>query len=139
MPRNDGKPPPDGERCTATAKTTGERCKLSRKPGQEVCGRHGGEAPQAKKKALERLREAIDPLTDKKVKTAEDAWDKYCEAKEAGDDEQMAYWMKVFNKRYEEVADRAGPPKAQRTEMTGKNGDGPIQVEINNEVIDGEN
>lgn len=120
--------PPNDERCTATAKTTGERCKNPRKPGQEVCGKHGGEAPQNKKAALERLRDAIDPLTQKKIKTAEDAWEKYQEAKEAEDEEKMAYWMEKFNKRYEEVADRAGPPKKKRSEHTGENG-GPIQVE----------
>lgn len=120
--------PSDNERCTAKSKSTGNRCKNYRKPGQKVCGVHGGEAPQNKRKALERLRSAIDPLTEKKVQTAKDAWEKYEEAKNAGAEEQMAYWMEKFNDRYEEVADRAGPPKVKRSEHTGEDG-GTVEMD----------
>jgi uncharacterized Zn finger protein (UPF0148 family) len=119
--------PPDGQRCTANAKSHDGRCKNYRKPGQKVCGVHGGEAPQNKRKAIEILREAVDPLTQKKVETARDAWEKYQKAKESGQDEEMAYWMEKFNERYEEVADRAGPPKVKRSEMTGEDG-GPVET-----------
>jgi hypothetical protein len=127
MANPSGSPPPDGQRCTATAKTTGERCKKTRKPGQKVCGSHGGEAPQNKKAALERLREAIDPLTAKKVQAADDCWQKYMEAKEEDDENRMSHWLDKFNDMYEQVADRAGPPKVKRSEHTGEDG-GAVQT-----------
>lgn len=118
--------PDKKQRCEAKAKTTGNRCKNYKKPGQNVCRYHGGEAPQNKRKALEILREAVDPLTQKKVETARYAWEKFQEAREDGAEEKAAYWMDKFNDRYEEVADRAGPPKVKRSEMTGEDG-GPVQ------------
>jgi len=45
-----------GERwCTATSKSTGERCRHYAMHGQLVCRHHGGSSPQAKAKARERL------------------------------------------------------------------------------------
>jgi len=45
----------DEQRCTATSKTSGERCRLERMAGQRVCWRHGGRSPQAKAAAKRRL------------------------------------------------------------------------------------
>lgn len=45
--------------CTATAKTTGERCKNPAIPGGTVCRIHGGAAPQVAAKAAERLSERL--------------------------------------------------------------------------------
>jgi hypothetical protein len=42
-------------RCTATAKSTGSRCKRYAIAGGTVCVRHGGMAPHVKRKAQERL------------------------------------------------------------------------------------
>lgn len=64
----------DDERCTATSKNSGQRCKRYPIPGGTVCVMHGGKAGQVKAKALERLQEAkaakflerfdIEPMTD---------------------------------------------------------------------------
>jgi len=45
----------DTDQCTATASSTGERCKQPAIPGGNVCRFHGGSAPQVEEKADERL------------------------------------------------------------------------------------
>jgi hypothetical protein len=42
-------------KCTATAKSTGNRCTQPPVPGAEVCRFHGGKAPQVRAKAAERV------------------------------------------------------------------------------------
>lgn len=51
----------DSRRCTAMAKSTGERCKRRPIPGGFVCVLHGGAAPQTRDKARRRLLELVDP------------------------------------------------------------------------------
>lgn len=51
---------PDG-RCTATSKTTGDRCGAMAVSGARVCTYHGGGAPQVKRKAQLRLLELVEP------------------------------------------------------------------------------
>jgi hypothetical protein len=53
--------PMDGPRCAATAKGSGARCKRRPIPGGSVCVKHGGAAPQVRRKAAERLADLIDP------------------------------------------------------------------------------
>jgi hypothetical protein len=49
--------------CTATAKSTGERCQRPAVKGANVCYQHGGAAEQVQKKAQERLDEMADSVT----------------------------------------------------------------------------
>jgi len=56
-------PTADPDRCTATAKSTGEQCKQPAIPGGNVCRFHGGDAEQVQKKAQERLDEMADAVT----------------------------------------------------------------------------
>lgn len=53
-----------GQRCTAKAKSTGERCARPANRGQKVCRVHGGNAPGALAKARERIAEqqAVDRI-----------------------------------------------------------------------------
>lgn len=51
-------------RCTATSKTTKQRCGRSAIPGGVVCRYHGGAAPQVQRKAAERLAALVDPAID---------------------------------------------------------------------------
>lgn len=44
--------------CTATCKATGERCRQRAMTGGTVCNKHGGMAPQVKRKAAARVAEA---------------------------------------------------------------------------------
>lgn len=52
-------------RCTAKSTQSGERCKKARIPGTNVCGTHGGRAPQVQRKARLRLLELVDPAIAK--------------------------------------------------------------------------
>ena len=52
-------------RCTATARTTGLRCRRGAIHGGTVCKKHGGAAPQVKKAARERLEELVHPAIDR--------------------------------------------------------------------------
>lgn len=47
--------------CKAKAKSTGRRCKSPPIHGAVVCRKHGGSAPQVKKKARERFNDLVDP------------------------------------------------------------------------------
>ena len=47
--------------CTAKSTTTGNRCGKSAIKGGTVCDRHGGSAPQVRRKAALRLLELVDP------------------------------------------------------------------------------
>ena len=47
----------ESKRCTATSSRTGERCKLARVPGTNVCATHGASAPQVKAAAARRVQE----------------------------------------------------------------------------------
>ncbi|MDH5134621.1 MULTISPECIES: hypothetical protein [unclassified Microbacterium] len=48
-------------RCTAFARSTGERCGNRPIPGGTVCRFHGGGAPAVRRKAKLRLQELVDP------------------------------------------------------------------------------
>lgn len=66
-------------RCTAKAKSTGNRCKRAPIAGGNVCSKHGASAPQVKRSARLRLAELVDPaivvlgraLADPKVATSD--------------------------------------------------------------------
>ena len=51
----------ESRRCTAHSSQTGEPCKKAAIRGGTVCASHGGQAPQVKKTARERLEALIDP------------------------------------------------------------------------------
>jgi hypothetical protein len=53
-----------GRRCTATSKSTGERCRKAPIKGGHVCQDHGGSAPQVRRTARERLQALVDPTMD---------------------------------------------------------------------------
>lgn len=55
MKPTDGPAPQEAPRCTATAKSTGRRCEKTPVRGATVCAKHGGSAPQVRRKAKERV------------------------------------------------------------------------------------
>ena len=52
-------PRKDGARCTAKAKSTGDRCKQPPIPGGTVCRTHGGSAPRVRAAGARRVFEAL--------------------------------------------------------------------------------
>ena len=53
---------PDGRRCTARARSTGEQCARQPIPGGAVCVMHGGSAPGAQQAAKLRLLAMVEPV-----------------------------------------------------------------------------
>lgn len=51
----------ESRRCRAKSKRSGNRCKHPAMIGGFVCDKHGGKAPQVKRKAAERVMDIIDP------------------------------------------------------------------------------
>ena len=69
--------PPDHKRCTATSKTTGERCKRPRYGRTSVCRKHGGAGAEASvKHGLHRLlKDQRTPLLSKQIEEVEKLWE----------------------------------------------------------------
>ena len=57
-----------GRRCSATSKSTGERCARAPIPGGFVCAMHGGGAEHVRRAARERLLALVDPALDALVR-----------------------------------------------------------------------
>jgi hypothetical protein len=54
----------ESRRCAAHSSQTGEPCKKAAIRGGTVCASHGGQAPQVKKSARERLAELVEPALE---------------------------------------------------------------------------
>jgi Skp family chaperone for outer membrane proteins len=113
----------DERRCTATAKSTGERCERPAIKGSNVCYQHGGAAPQVEKKAQERLDEMADSVTADMQEVVEDLREVYDEA----DDEEKARLASEIRKVWEDVLDRTGHGPEEKREVSGEDG-GPLMV-----------
>ena len=92
-------------KCTAHSSRTGKPCQLSAIKGGTVCHKHGGSAPQVKKKAHERLMEAVDPAISRLVHLVDHA-------------ESEAVAAGAANS----LLDRAGYGKAGVAKVTGEDG-----------------
>ena len=126
------KEPHGDDRCTATAKSTGERCRKNAVPGANVCRYHGGNAKQVQEKAQERLDRMADTTTATIQDQIEDLEDEYDRATDP--DEKLAI-MSEMRRLWKIILDRTGHGPTEKREVTGESG-GPVELTINREVVD---
>lgn len=118
-------------RCTATAKSTGERCQKDAIKGGTVCHLHGGSAPQVKAKAQERLDRMADEVTADVAEILSDLKAMY---DEADDDEKLAI-QGAIQSHWRIILDRTGHGPTEKRQLTGNDG-GPIELTLNEEVVE---
>jgi len=107
----------DERRCTATAKSTGERCKRPAIKGGDVCYQHGGAAQQVQDKAQERLDRMADSVTADMESRIDDLVGLY----DAAPPDEKARIMSELRKLWVDVLDRTGhgPTEKREVENTG--------------------
>jgi len=131
-PMDGGNPMDDSDRCTATASSTGERCKNSAIPGGNVCRFHGGSAPQVKKKAQERLEEMADAATKEMQNRLSDIFDRM---DSADDHSEYVKLLREARQLTTAILDRTDHGPTETREVTGEGGD-PIEVTVSRECYD---
>ena len=131
-PKADADPIADSDRCTATAKSTGERCKQPAVPGGNVCRFHGGSAEQVQKKAQERLDEMADSTTAKLQSRLDDVFGRLDEAE---DHDQFVKLLREVRQLTTNILDRTDHGPTETREVTGDGG-GPVEVEFHEEIVE---
>lgn len=111
--------------CTATAKSTGERCQRPAIKGGTVCYQHGGAAPQVQKKAQERLDEMADSVTANVQKRIDELLNAYDE----GDAEEKVMIMREVRQLWTTVLDRTGHGKNSKQEIE-HSGDAGVVINV---------
>jgi len=113
--------PPEEQRCTATNRESGERCRRHHRPGGKVCAPHGGNAKQVRQAANVRAAEA--KLTAKAAKLVGEPVDNPLVelGRVAG---RARAWMELLEGRVEALLE--SEPDAQNDEDEGE-GDGSTQ------------
>jgi len=122
----------EDRQCTATANSTGERCKRAAIKGSNVCYVHGGAASQVKEKAQERLDRMADTTTGNIQENIEDLQKQY---ERADDPEVKVKLLGEIRKLWKIILDRTGHGPTEKRELTGEDG-GSIEVNISNERVD---
>lgn len=125
------KSPHGADRCTATAKSTGERCRQPAVPGAEVCRYHGGSASQVQAKAQERLDRMADTTTATIQDQIDDLETEYARAEDP--DAKLAI-MSEMRRLWKIILDRTGHGPTEKREVTGEDGDA-IDVTLTREVV----
>ncbi|AFH22251.1 hypothetical protein OSG_eHP20_00080 [environmental Halophage eHP-20] len=115
--------------CTATAKSTGERCQRPAIKGGSVCYQHGGAASQVQQKAQERLDEMADTTT---ATIQEQITDLEAEYQAADETEEKLALMSEMRRLWKIILDRTGHGKTETKEHTGENGGG-IVIDLGDE------
>ena len=112
-PMDDANPMAGSDRCTATASSTGERCKQPAIPGGNVCRFHGGSAPQVEEKANERLERLARELLAEFEPRIKDLLDEY-DAAETADEKVTIH--RELRQAVTDVLDRAGKGPTEKRE-----------------------
>lgn len=118
--------------CTATAKSTGERCQRPAIKGANVCYQHGGAAEQVQKKAQERLDEMADSTTAKLQERLDDVFGRLDDAE---DHDQFVKLLREVRQLTTNILDRTDHGPTETREHTGDGG-GPVEVTFNEEVVE---
>lgn len=113
----------ESRQCTATAKSTGERCERAAIKGGNVCHVHGGAAKQVKKKAQERLDEMADSTTATIQAQINDLEKEY---EGAEDPEDKLAIMSEMRRLWKIILDRTGHGPSEKREVTGEDGGGIV-------------
>jgi hypothetical protein len=115
------------DRCTATASSTGERCKQPAIPGGNVCRFHGGSAQQVKDKAQERLDRMADETTAEMQDVIQDLVDLYNSAPP----EEKIDIARELRQNWKLMLDRTGkgPTESREVEHSGEGG-GALEVVV---------
>jgi hypothetical protein len=102
--------------CTATAKSTGERCQRPAIKGGTVCYQHGGAAEQVQKKAQERLDEMADSVTAELQQRVELLFE---DLDETEDPEERVKIMREARQLWTDVLDRTDHGPTETREIEG--------------------
>jgi hypothetical protein len=120
----DADPMANTEQCTATASSTGERCKQPAIPGGNVCRFHGGSAPQVKEAADERLERLARELLAEFEPRINDLLEEYDRAQDAGEKTKI---HRELRQAVTDILDRADHGPTETREHTGEDG-GPLMI-----------
>lgn len=120
----DSDPMDNPDRCTATASSTGERCKQPAIPGGNVCRFHGGSAPQVQEKAEERLNRLANETLAEFEPRLDDLFERY-DAAETPDEKVKIH--REIRQSVTDILDRAGEGPTETHEHTGEDG-GPLMI-----------
>ena len=114
------------QQCTATAKSTGERCQNDAIKGGTVCYQHGGAAGQVQRKAQERLDKMADETT---ADIQADIADLQAEYEAAEDPDTKVAILSEMRRLWKIILDRTGhgPTEKREHEHSGEDG-GPLMV-----------
>lgn len=112
-------------RCTATAKSTGDRCKKDAIPGTNVCHVHGGNASQVRKKAQERLDRMADSTTADMQDIIQDLADLYNRA----EPERKVEIARELRQNWKAILDRTGHGPTEKREV-----DADVNADISGDV-----
>jgi len=117
------------DQCTATAKSTGKRCKNPARPGAAVCRFHGGNAEQVEQKAQERLDRMADQTTAEMQDILSDLSDLF---KQAPPDEKVDI-AREMRQAWVKILDRTGhgPTEKRELEHSGEGENGGIIIDMN--------
>jgi len=120
----DSDPMADPDQCTATASSTGERCKQPAIKGSNVCRFHGGRAPQVEEKAKERLERLANETLAQFEPRLDDLFEQYDNAKTV---QERVNTHREIRQSVTDILDRADHGPTETHEHTGEDGD-PLTV-----------
>ena len=119
--------------CTATAKSTGERCERAAIKGGDVCHVHGGAAEQVQKKAQERLNEMADSTTAKLQARLDDVFERLDAAET---DDEYVKLLREARQITTSILDRTGHGPTEKRELENTGEDPLADVTIDFDDVD---